>query len=87
MSTLGFIELKKYIQEEGALRGFAVSSRKAHSMARTIMLRNMDEDDYADTEDGKRLVDFNFHADLTPREAISRWFDWYFASFTKEQAA
>ena len=64
---MSFVELKNWIKAEAKRLGGHCSDRTAHSIARSVWLKNADEDDL----DGG-LHDLNLHADPTAAEAIRR---------------
>lgn len=62
---MSFVELKHWIQAEAERMGSRCSSRQAHSIARSMWLRNVDEDDIEANQ-----TDLNLHSDPTAVQAI-----------------
>jgi len=60
-----FVDLKNQIRAEAEAEGIPCSSRQAHSIARIVKMRDLDEDDF-----DRGLSDLNLHSDPTAAEAI-----------------
>jgi hypothetical protein len=75
MPEIGFIQLRKLVQEEALKTGLRFSTRKAHSIASALMQRKLfleweAENDARDRENG--LTDNTVHSDTTAHEAVRR---------------
>lgn len=89
MPEIGFIQLRKLVQEEARAAGLNFSTRKAHAIANALFQRELflewdAENDARDLENG--LVDLKQHSDSTARVAVRRWMQTQFNNVMKEAA-
>ncbi|WP_435298496.1 hypothetical protein [Timonella sp. A28] len=90
MPEIGFIQLRKLVQEEALAAGLRFSTRKAHKIADALFQRELfrewdAENDARDLENG--LTDLKQHSDTTARIAVRRLMQNQFNNIMKEVAA